>query len=210
MQVEYVITPDDFVVLAIHSAERMPLRRRHPFFPVCLSLLALSLACNILTLPGALAGLYSVYGLPWTFLLSPALLIWMGVLFLTWRTRLVRRTRRALRGEEYAPYLGWQHLVIDAEGLTQANEDVSITMKWARVTSIDVATDHAFFYGPSGGAFIPPKRPFPSKDAFAEFVATATRYREAAQKSAPAAPLVAPKRANQGDDRITLDERADC
>jgi hypothetical protein len=208
MQVECVITADDFVALNVHTWEQRPWRQRHPFSRVWLSWFALSLVCSILLLPGALSGLYSVRGIAWPFLLPPALLGWLGIWLLTWRRRLVRRTRKALQGEEYAAYLGWQHLAIDPEGLTQANEELSVTWKWTRVTGIEVAAEHAFFYGPSGGAFILPRRPFPSEDTFAEFVETARRHWQAAKKSAPGAPLVPPKRVGARDDRITRDERA--
>jgi hypothetical protein len=208
MQVECVITPDDFVALTVHTWERMPWRHRHPFSRVWLSLFALSLVCNILLLPGALSGLYSVRGIAWPFLLPPALLGWLGIWLLTWRRRLIRRTRRALQGKEYAAYLGWQHLAIDPEGLTQANEELSVTLKWARVTSIEMATEHAFFYVPNGAAFILPRRPFPSVDAFTEFVETAKRYWGAAKKSSPAPRLVPPKRGAESEDRITRVERA--
>jgi hypothetical protein len=203
MEVEYVIKPDDFVAFCIFCFRRLSWGRRHPLFLVWLMLLAVSLACNVLVLPETMSGVYRSERIAWAFLPAPVLLLLGVVSLLTARMRARWRALRALKSKALKGIVGWHRLVVDPEGLTEANEQIPLTIRWSGVASIEAVEQYAFFCTTNGGAVILPKQSFLTEHAFLDFVATARQYWDAAKRATPTPALVPPKRADGKEDRIT-------
>jgi hypothetical protein len=178
MEVEFSLSLEDFVALAEYH-----LRRRSEWQ-------------TLLFLGLIILGTGDIGLLLAQFVKDPGIVFWLitagaaisaCLMYCLGKRRIDRWIKRELAQRKNARFLEPSKLTISPEGISHSSADSAGMTMWTAIEKIAVTKDHAFFYLTTIAAHILPRRAFANDHEFTDFVETAQRYFEAANKeSVPA------------------------
>jgi hypothetical protein len=179
MEVEFSLIPEDLVALSEYHSSQLP---RWKIF-LYLGLIILGAGAFILRIRQFVNEAGTTIGLS-----VAVIAIFGGLIYYLNRHRIAARNiRRQLRQGKNARLLEQRTLKISPEGISYLSAELAAMTMWTAVEKIVVRKDHAFFYVGTATAHILPRRAFANDQEFTDFVETAQRYFEAANKeSVPA------------------------
>jgi YcxB-like protein len=213
MEVEYVLTVEDYVAFNKYQLASQPASRRHMSW-VWLVLLVILLGLFLLpTLSGPKRQPPPEVNW-WTTAFDISLLVVPLVLvvaFLVWgRPYLVtlQVKRVVTHPHNQKRLLGWRRTSIGPEGLAVRGEDVHLVLAWPAIRKLALTPQHAFIYITTLEAIIVPRRPFASDEEFQRFAETVRAYRQMARQAELESGPVGRKDAPEQDTGIKPEDRA--
>jgi hypothetical protein len=179
MEVEFSLIPEDFVAFDEYHVGQRP--KRWIFLYLGVIILGVVVASIPVVLLFKEAGIGIVLIIQVTGILT-------GLMYYLNRQRIATwAVRRQLRQGKNARFLELRKLAISVDGISASSTDSAGMTMWTGVEKIGVTKEHAFFYLSTAQALVLPRRAFANDHEFTDFVETAQRYFEAANKeSVPA------------------------
>jgi hypothetical protein len=174
MEIEFSLIPEDFVAFGRHQVAQQANRRIFLY----LGILLLIVVVLILRIALFVRQAGTTIGL-----IAAVIAISAGFIFYLNMHRIdTRAVKRQLALGKNANVLEPRRISISADGISNSSAHSAGMTMWTGVDKIAVTKDHAFIYVNTSAAIILPRRAFASDHDFTDFVETAQRYFEAANK----------------------------
>jgi len=212
MEVDFVQSLEDIIAFNIYHAECQPWWNRHRYWWTGCILVAVCVILGVFIYFGFHASPDNPFNSDSRFRVVSTILalmtfegFWTAYAVATWRWRLARRVKQFVNRPENQKMLGWQHWVIQPEGLTIRTKDNENTIRWTGIARIAQSEEYVFLYETSLTANVVPQSAFQTDDDFFSFVRLARSYWKAARGEQATDEFAAPEETHAPDTGITRD-----